>query len=106
MNPNAIKLGLALLWLAPGFAILAFDIYEQRIHWFSVGNLHLPLCAPFLILGVFNLVRWYAARSKARATPRTALDRRLQRTRRTRSASEYNPAFHFDDTPLEHGDDE
>lgn len=106
MNPNAIKLGLALLWLAPAFAILAFDIYEQQIHWFSVGNLRLPLSAPFLILGIFNLVRWYAGRSKAHDNSRSTLDRRLQRTRRTRSTSEYNPAFHFDDTPLEHGDNE
>jgi hypothetical protein len=85
------KLFLALLWLLPGVGLLALEWAIGRVVAVPVGGRQVPLAWPCLLLGAFNLARWYAARRRpaARRPPR--------RERRREAAAEPDSAFRFDE---------
>jgi hypothetical protein len=103
MNPSAVKLFLALLWLVPGVGLLAHDVATGQAIVLPIGRWSVPLSVPCLVLAAFNFVRWWLGRSRvtARRSP-------LVHHRRPRgdAASEPNPAFRFDDPPGEAGQHE
>jgi hypothetical protein len=92
MNLRWIKLVLAALWLVPGIAFLVLEWTQGTVVALPVAGRQIPLAWPFILLGLFNLLRWWTTRSP----PATAswMDRR--RSRRERP-SESNPEFRFDD---------
>jgi hypothetical protein len=103
MNPSAVKLFLALLWLVPGVGLLAHDVATGQAIVLPIGRWSVPLSVPCLVLAAFNFGRWWLGRS--RVTAGTPLLPR-HRTPRRESAGKPNPAFRFDDPPGEAGQHE
>jgi hypothetical protein len=95
MNPRAIKLFLALLWLVPGVGLLVYDLWTGEVTAMPIGRWRVPLEVPFFIMAALNFVRWWATRSLAKTAPLSL----RQRPRREGSESEPDPAFRFDEPP-------
>src|SRR5262245_56550126 len=97
MNSARLKLILALLWLIPGVALLAYDWLAGQSHSFRFGGVQLPIAWAFLLFGAFNLLRWWVARPD-----RVGRSRLLERRRRRHRAPpevEPDPNFRFDEPP-------
>jgi hypothetical protein len=92
MNLRWIKLVLAALWLVPGIAFLLLEWIQGTVVAVPVAGRQIPLAWPFVILGLFNLLRWWTTR----APPATASWIERRRARREK-ADEPNPEFQFDD---------
>jgi hypothetical protein len=94
MNPSAVKLFFALVWLVPGVGFLTHDLLTGHTLSMPFGQLRIPFAVPCLILATFNFLRWWAGRPRDKSAPFTV------RTRRVRPDSEPeapNPAFKFDE---------
>jgi hypothetical protein len=104
MNPSHLKLFLALLWLVPGVVFLAFDLLTGQTHGLLFAGRRLPIAWVFLLLGAFNLLRWWVIRSKP-YQPRSLFERRRGRRRRA-ADTEPDPHFRFDEPPAQAGSDE
>src|SRR5437763_15095491 len=91
MSLSWTKLFLALLWLVPGVGLLALEWTTGRVVSVTVFRRPLPLAWPCLLLGAYNLARWYAARR----TP--APDWRPQRPAVRDSEAAPDPTFRFGD---------
>jgi hypothetical protein len=58
-----LKLILAALWLVPGVAFLVMEWTGGPVVALPIGGRQVPLAWPFIILGLFNLARWWATRA-------------------------------------------
>lgn len=94
MNPSAVKLFLALLWLVGGIAFLGHDLWTGQILGVPFGQWTMPFAALCMILAAYNFVRWRAGRSRLRA-----LTFRARRVHRSDDVSEPDPNFRFDESP-------
>lgn len=92
MNLRWIKLVLAALWLVPGLVFLVLEWTGGPVVSLPIAGRQIALAWPFIILGLFNLLRWWTTRTAPTMT--SWIDRR--RSGRGKS-SEVNPEFRFDD---------
>jgi len=63
MNLTWLKLILAALWLVPGVAFLVVEYAGGPVVALPIAGRQLPLAWPFIVLGLFNLARWWATRT-------------------------------------------
>jgi hypothetical protein len=77
MNLSWLKLILAALWLVPGMTFLMMEWTGGPVIALPIAGRQVPLAWPFIVLGLFNLARWWAQR---RSTPQPSwVDRRRDR---------------------------
>ena len=62
MNLAWLKLILAALWLVPGIAFLVLEWTSGTVIALPLAGRQVPLAWPFIVLGLFNLLRWWTAR--------------------------------------------
>jgi hypothetical protein len=91
MNLPGIKLALAGLWLLPGVIFLILDWAGGPTVALPVAGRQIPLAWPFIVLGLFNLLRWWTSR-----TPR-APDWIERRRPRNEIRGEPDPNFRFEE---------
>ena len=100
-----LNLGFAGFWLLIAAGLLYMQWVNPDQASFRIRGTNIPLLWLAVLLGLFNLVRWWSARSYARQRQarREEEERRERDRRRDRPAAppEYNPAFDFNNPPRE-----
>ena len=91
MNLPGIKLALAALWLLPGVVFLILDWAGGPTVALPVAGRQIPLAWPFIVLGLFNLMRWWTSR-----TPRPP-DWIERRRPHDQTRGEPDPNFRFEE---------
>jgi hypothetical protein len=102
MNLRLMNLCLALIWLTLGLALLGEEWTTGRPRWVIPVGGGVSVAWLAVVLGVYNLVRWWLLgyRERARTPTRSSLEQPLKRTAEERQSDEYNPDLDFS-RPLE-----
>jgi len=104
MTPVMLNLIMAIIWLAAGCALLAWQALHPDNPILVIRGTGISFGWLAFGLAVYNLVRWWSSRSYRRQ--RRALEEEEQRRRRSsrgksRPAAPVNPDFDFSDKPPE-----
>jgi hypothetical protein len=77
MNLAWLKLILAALWLVPGVAFLVMEWTGGPVIALPIAGRQVPLAWPFIVLGLFNVARWWVSRTNTSSS--SWIDRRRSR---------------------------
>jgi uncharacterized membrane protein len=102
-----LRLIFAVAWLLTGLGVCAYQIVhpESSWGWLRLGGTPVSLGWAALLLGLYNLARWWASRAGvlARKQQEAELAARSRPRRREGPPAEYDPNFDFSDNPPESG---